>query len=30
MDIQWICAVIIILAWFCTGSSGHQTSGCFY
>nr|XP_048719986.1 LOW QUALITY PROTEIN: interleukin-13 receptor subunit alpha-2 [Caretta caretta] len=26
MDIQWICAVTTILAWFCTGSSGHQTS----
>ncbi|XP_026508713.1 interleukin-13 receptor subunit alpha-2 [Terrapene carolina triunguis] len=26
MDIQWICAVTIILAWFCRGSSGHQTA----
>uniref|UniRef100_A0A8C8RYA3 Interleukin 13 receptor subunit alpha 2 n=1 Tax=Pelusios castaneus TaxID=367368 RepID=A0A8C8RYA3_9SAUR len=26
MDIQWICVVTIILTWFCTGSSIHQTS----
>ncbi|XP_053895901.1 interleukin-13 receptor subunit alpha-2 [Malaclemys terrapin pileata] len=24
MDIQWICAVTIILAWFCRGSSEHH------
>uniref|UniRef100_A0A452IAH0 Fibronectin type-III domain-containing protein n=2 Tax=Gopherus agassizii TaxID=38772 RepID=A0A452IAH0_9SAUR len=26
MDIKWICAVTIILAWFCRASSAHQTS----
>ncbi|XP_074864228.1 interleukin-13 receptor subunit alpha-2 [Carettochelys insculpta] len=26
MDIQWICAATIILAWFCRGSSEHQMS----